>query len=97
MTQPGFDSRETSPGDRRSLWTKPSLTMFRNMTAYMTGTSDGRPTALGAREARTLARAREASAGRLVQARMSGIVDSGTCELRCLSSGSIESGRRSAS
>src|SRR5438105_1213298 len=74
MMQPGFESREMSPGDCGSLKTKPSLAMFRNMNAYMVGTSDGGSTAPGAKEFCTLVRARETSESRFVRAGMSSVV-----------------------
>ncbi|GGU98857.1 hypothetical protein GCM10010260_38690 [Streptomyces filipinensis] len=91
MMQPGFEFRDTSPGDCGSLKTKPSLAMFRNMKVYMIGTSDGRSTAPGAKEIWTFARAREVPAGRFERA---GVLDSDIAELpRCLSGGTIGFGR----
>lgn len=77
MLHTGVASGQTSPGDPGPEKTKPSPGMFRDTTADMTGTSDGRSPAGGAQKLRTLARAGEASAGRLARARMSIVVDSG--------------------
>src|SRR5581483_3605381 len=75
MTQPGFESREMSPGDCGSLKTNPSLGMLRNMKVYMIGTREGRSTAPGAKEYWTLARDRDASHERFVRAGMPGLVE----------------------
>src|SRR5262245_33163831 len=86
-TQPGFESREASPGACGSLKTKPSLAMFRNMNVYMIGTSDGRSTAPGAKEFWTVARAREVPVARFARTGVSGVVaESNMTELRYLSS-----------
>src|SRR5215217_7873337 len=81
MMQPGLESFEMSPGACGSLKANPSLAMFRNMSAYMIGTRDGRSTVTGADEFWTLARGCEVTSERLVRAGMERtVVDS---DIRC--------------
>src|SRR5438045_168217 len=68
MMQPGLESLVKSPGACGSLKMKPSLAMFRNMSAYMSGTKDGRSTVPGASEFWTWARGWEVASERLVRA-----------------------------